>query len=157
MACTTLRHTTMFTYSHANTPVGQSERAYYLSYFIYIYLFIYLYLYIMRTQFRALPWVPTLVKYWETFQGQVGFTILRDCNVGPIFHNFVTKCAFHWKDSLLHISEVLSWMEDAQSGYDGFPITPSSPDISESVENKWYSSFIFTERAPRVARVCYKQ
>ena len=29
-----LRHTTMFTYSHANTPLGQSERAYYLSYFI---------------------------------------------------------------------------------------------------------------------------
>ena len=26
--------TTKFTYSHANTPVGQSERAYYLSYFI---------------------------------------------------------------------------------------------------------------------------
>ena len=34
VACTTLRHTTMFTYSHANTPLGQSERAYYLSYFI---------------------------------------------------------------------------------------------------------------------------
>ena len=29
-----LRHTTMFTYSHANTPLGQSEHAYYLSYFI---------------------------------------------------------------------------------------------------------------------------
>ena len=28
--------TTMFTYSHANTPLGQSERAYYLSYFINI-------------------------------------------------------------------------------------------------------------------------
>ena len=26
--------TTMFTDSHANTPLGQSERAYYLSYFI---------------------------------------------------------------------------------------------------------------------------
>ena len=26
--------TTMFTYSHANTPLGQSERAYYLSYFV---------------------------------------------------------------------------------------------------------------------------
>ena len=26
--------TAMFTYSHANTPLGQSERAYYLSYFI---------------------------------------------------------------------------------------------------------------------------
>ena len=26
--------TTMFTYSHANTPLSQSERAYYLSYFI---------------------------------------------------------------------------------------------------------------------------
>ena len=26
--------TTMFTYSPANTPLGQSERAYYLSYFI---------------------------------------------------------------------------------------------------------------------------
>ena len=32
--CTTLRHTTVFTYSHANTPLGQSERTYYLSYFI---------------------------------------------------------------------------------------------------------------------------
>ena len=28
--------TTMFTYSHANTPLGQSERAYCLSYFITI-------------------------------------------------------------------------------------------------------------------------
>ena len=28
--------TTMFTYSHANTALGQSERAYYLSYFIKI-------------------------------------------------------------------------------------------------------------------------
>ena len=28
--------TTMFTYSHANTPLGQSERAYYLSYLIKI-------------------------------------------------------------------------------------------------------------------------
>ena len=36
VACTTLRHTTMFTYSHANTPLGQSERTYYLSYFINI-------------------------------------------------------------------------------------------------------------------------
>ena len=26
--------TTMFTYSHANAPLSQSERAYYLSYFI---------------------------------------------------------------------------------------------------------------------------
>ena len=26
--------TTMVTYSHATTPLGQSERAYYLSYFI---------------------------------------------------------------------------------------------------------------------------
>ena len=30
--------TTMFTYSHANTPLGQSERAYYLSYFIISYI-----------------------------------------------------------------------------------------------------------------------
>ena len=30
--------TTMFTYSHANTPLGQSERAYYLSYFIKYYV-----------------------------------------------------------------------------------------------------------------------
>ena len=30
--------TTMFTYSHANTPLGQSERAYYLSYFIIIHI-----------------------------------------------------------------------------------------------------------------------
>ena len=29
-----LEATTMFTYSHANTPLSQSERAYYLSYFI---------------------------------------------------------------------------------------------------------------------------
>ena len=33
-----LCHTTMFRYSHANTPLGQSERAYYLSYFIIIIL-----------------------------------------------------------------------------------------------------------------------
>ena len=30
--------TTMFTYSHANTPLGQSERSYYLSYFINSYI-----------------------------------------------------------------------------------------------------------------------
>ena len=29
-----LNATTVFTYSHANTPLSQSERAYYLSYFI---------------------------------------------------------------------------------------------------------------------------
>ena len=29
-----LRHKTMLTYSRAITPLGQSERAYYLSYFI---------------------------------------------------------------------------------------------------------------------------
>ena len=29
-----LHHTSVFTYSHANTPLGQSERAYYLSNFI---------------------------------------------------------------------------------------------------------------------------
>ena len=37
--------TAMFTYSHANTPLGQSERVYYLSYFItdnnYQYLLLY--------------------------------------------------------------------------------------------------------------------
>ena len=31
-----LDFTTMFTYSHVDTPLGQSERAYYLSYFINI-------------------------------------------------------------------------------------------------------------------------
>ena len=30
--------TTMFTYSHANTALGQSECAYYLSYFIIVYV-----------------------------------------------------------------------------------------------------------------------
>ena len=29
----------MFTYSHANTPLGQSERAYYLSYFMNLDIF----------------------------------------------------------------------------------------------------------------------
>ena len=38
----------MFTYSHANTPLGQSERAYYLSYFINIYIYIYIYIYICK-------------------------------------------------------------------------------------------------------------
>ena len=28
----------MFTYSHTNTPLGQSERAYYLSYYIYMWI-----------------------------------------------------------------------------------------------------------------------
>ena len=28
--------TTIFAYSHANTPLGQSERAHYLSYFIIV-------------------------------------------------------------------------------------------------------------------------
>ena len=31
-----LGHTTLFTYSHANTPLGQSESTHYLSYFIII-------------------------------------------------------------------------------------------------------------------------
>ena len=39
VACTSLRYTTMFTYSHANTPLGQSERVYYLSYFINIHIY----------------------------------------------------------------------------------------------------------------------
>ena len=30
--------TTMLTYSHANAPLGQSERVYYLSYFIKVYI-----------------------------------------------------------------------------------------------------------------------
>ena len=43
--------TTMFTYSHANTPLGQSERAYYLSYFI-------------NTNVVYIWWyLPTLVKH----------------------------------------------------------------------------------------------
>ena len=32
--CVSLRHTTMFTYSHATMPRSQSECVYYLSYFI---------------------------------------------------------------------------------------------------------------------------
>ena len=32
--CVSLRHTTMFTYSHANTPLSQSECVYNLSYFM---------------------------------------------------------------------------------------------------------------------------
>ena len=40
------RHTTMyFTCSHANMTLGQSERTYYLSYFINIYIYIYIYIY----------------------------------------------------------------------------------------------------------------
>ena len=39
----------MFTYSHANTPVGQSERAYYLSHFMNInWLFVYFPLYFRK-------------------------------------------------------------------------------------------------------------
>ena len=34
---TTLCLTTVFTYSHATTPLGQSERAYYLNYFVMVY------------------------------------------------------------------------------------------------------------------------
>ena len=34
--------TTMFTYSHANIPLGQSERTYYLSYFIKCYTVVYI-------------------------------------------------------------------------------------------------------------------
>ena len=37
--------TTMVTYSHATTPLGQSERAYYLSYFINTYAMILLAIY----------------------------------------------------------------------------------------------------------------
>ena len=33
-----LKVTTMLTYSHANTPLDQSERSYYLSYFIILYI-----------------------------------------------------------------------------------------------------------------------
>ena len=47
-----LHHASVFTYSHANTPLGQSERAYYLSYFINIYIYIYIYIY---------PFTKTLV------------------------------------------------------------------------------------------------
>ena len=45
--------TTMFTYSHANTPLGQTERAYYLSYFI-------------RENRRSLKRLETCLS-WEDF------------------------------------------------------------------------------------------
>ena len=44
--------TTMFTYSHANTALGQSERAYYLSYFIK-----YSFLYYGKWIFYHLPYI----------------------------------------------------------------------------------------------------
>ena len=52
--------TTMFTYSHANTPLGQSERAYYLSYFI-IDLFGY-----ERIRERSVESMTCLLEYFNT-------------------------------------------------------------------------------------------
>ena len=44
---TTFSATTLFTYSHTNTPLGQSEGAYYLSYFIIIGIVLITMLYIL--------------------------------------------------------------------------------------------------------------
>ena len=51
-----LSATTMFTYYHANTPLGQSERAYYLSYFIKLYLRVYLH----NLKTHELQYLPSL-------------------------------------------------------------------------------------------------
>ena len=49
--------TTMFTYSHANTPLGQSERAYYLSYLINMYVSIFTSArYMYKTVFLVWVW-----------------------------------------------------------------------------------------------------
>ena len=53
--------TTMFTYSHANTALGQSERAYYLSYFINSYSGMHLDLTVYRgTWLTCASWVALL-------------------------------------------------------------------------------------------------
>ena len=60
VACTTLRHTTVFIYFHANTPLGQSERAYYLSYFInkyIIWILIYKTRLEIKTTIRSHQWL----------------------------------------------------------------------------------------------------
>ena len=57
--------TTMFTYSHANTPLDQSGRAYYLSYFINM---VYTYGGISMTKFNNLKVkrVKSILKYAES-------------------------------------------------------------------------------------------
>ena len=53
--------TTMFTYSHANTPLGQSERAHYLSYFINTYRAFRAIANIINLQYNVKPISCTLI------------------------------------------------------------------------------------------------
>ena len=86
--CTTLRHTTVFTCSHANTPLGQLERAYYLSYFINLsntYKVHQLYMYINQCSLESWSLTLLLIKNIIIF-------------VGPSCHNFINIIGF-WKRS----------------------------------------------------------
>ena len=82
--CTTLRHTTVFTYSHANTPLGQSERAYYLSYFINLY------------NARSLRHTRALSTYARNLRQQ-GFCSLRNLTKfhGEMFSRMFNSCTIH--------------------------------------------------------------
>ena len=64
----------LFTYSHANTPLGQSERAYYLSYFIKLYMSLNKYVcYVMfcyvigeyKESFKSFRTLLSLSKQWN--------------------------------------------------------------------------------------------
>ena len=118
VACTSLRHTAMFTYSHANAPLGQSERAYYLSYFINIYIYIFIYLFIIWQAPRAgkierycplgiARFVPALtfrrsrsVRVHERFLSQNIFRdskkIFCDFSVGMELENEKTETRYHF-------------------------------------------------------------
>ena len=72
-----LRHTTMFTYSDANTPLGQSERAYYLSYFIIPYIAIY---------YHVLPCI-TMYCHCDTSETELSSTMNGKGNLPLNFNN----------------------------------------------------------------------
>ena len=55
--------TAMFIYSHANTPLGQSERAYYLSYSTFTDIFSYVFIWHLASGSGDLnPWIPVAVQ-----------------------------------------------------------------------------------------------
>ena len=77
--------TTMFTYSHANTPLGQSERAYYLSYFI------------SYSEFTTAVGLLQITTTFITIYDSLLITILDSCyyNLGRCLLQFTTDITIY--------------------------------------------------------------
>ena len=113
-----LHHTSVFTYSHANTPLGQSERAYYLSYFINIYITVNVFqtqagsfLFFCKIEAEVLFWLflgYSIVKRMAYFFTLIDkFIVLTDFQHFSMLQNKSQPWVLHsWR--ILRISEI-SW------------------------------------------------